>query len=232
MFYYSLFGLNPFPWHVTMYLTRLAGGIGALWLFNLVWPNRRQVNFFMAALFLLYPGFLWWVSGFEFQPYVLSVALQAFSIAFTLEAIVSASVVPRLTWTVAAILSGWAYLALVEYAIGMEVFRLLCVYLFVQRDHPQWKFIPAAVQTLRVSALHLSIPLVFVLWYQFLFDNWRRAQDAGTQLGRLFDSPTTILWRLVDLARSFLNVAIFAWVVPFYQNFYSNRLRDILPGLV
>jgi hypothetical protein len=234
MLYYSLFGLNPFPWHVTMYLTRLASGIGALWLFNLVWPNRRQVNFFMAAFFLLFPGFLWWVSGFEFQPYVLSVALQAFSIAFTLKAIASESVVRRLAWTVAAILSGWAYLALVEYAIGMEVFRLLCVYLYVRRSQnaPEWKFIPTAKQTLRVSALHLSIPVVFVLWYQFLFDNWRRAQDAGTQLGRLFDSPITILWRLIDLVRGFLNVSIFAWVVPFYQNFYSNRLRDILLGLV
>ena len=232
MLYYSLFGLNPFPWHVTMYLTRLAGGIGVLWLFNLIWPNRRRANFFMAALFLLFPGFLWWVSGFEFQPYVLSVALQAFSIAFTLKAIASDSVSRRLSWTVAAILSGWTYLALVEYAIGMEAFRLLCVYLYVQRKTPQWKFIPSVLRTLRISALHLSIPVVFVLWYQFLFDNWRRAQDAGAQLRRLFDSPITMLWRLVDLARSFLNVSIFAWIVPFYQNFYSNRLRDILLGLV
>lgn len=230
--YYAFFGLNPWPWHVTMYLTRLMGGLGVLWLFNLVWPNRRQANFFMAALFLLFPGFLWWVSGFEFQPYVLSVGLQAFSIAFTLKAIASGSVSQRLAWTVAAILSGWTYLALVEYAIGMEFFRLLCVYLYVQRDTRQWKFIPSVLQTLRVSALHLSIPVVFVFWYQFLFDNWRRAQDAGAQLSLLFDSPLTMLWRLVDLARSFLNVSIFAWIVPFYQNFYSNRLRDILLGLV
>ena len=230
--YYSLFGLNPLPWHMTMYLTRLLGSLGALWLFNLVWPGRRQANFFMAALFLLFPGFLWWVSGFEFQPYVLSVGLQAFSIACTLKAIVSNSTSWRLGWTAAAILSGWTYLALVEYAIGMEVFRLLCVYLLVQRETPQWKFIPSVLKTLRVSALHLSIPVVFVLWYQFLFENWRQAQDAGTQLGRLFDSPLTMAWRLVDLARSFLNVTIFAWVVPFYQNFYGNRLREILLGLV
>ena len=230
--YYSLFGLNPLPWHMTMYLTRLLGSLGALWLFNLVWPGRRQANFFMAALFLLFPGFLWWVSGFEFQPYVLSVGLQAFSIACTLKAIVSNSMPWRLGWTAAAILSGWTYLALVEYAIGMEVFRLVCVYLFVQRNTPQWKFIPSILNTLRVSALHLSIPVVFVLWYQFFFDNWRQAQDAGAQLGRLFDSPLTLAWRLVDLARSFLNVAIFAWVVPFYQNFYGNRLREILFGLV
>jgi hypothetical protein len=229
--YYSIFGLNPLPWHMTMYITRLVGGMGVLWLFNLVWPNRRQANFFMAVLFLLFPGFLWWVSGFEFQPYVLSVGLQAFSIVFTLKAIASNSIPHRIGWTVAAILSGWTYLALVEYAIGMEVFRLLCVYLFLQRINPQGEFIPLVLKTLRVSALHLTIPVVFVLWYQFFFDNWRRAQDAGTQLSLLFASPLTMLWRLVDLARSFLNVSIFAWIVPFYQNFYGNRLRDILLGV-
>ncbi len=230
--YYTLFGLNPFPYHVTMYITRLIGGLGALWLFNLIWPNKRQPNFFMALMFLLFPGFLWWVAGFEFQPYVLSVTLQAFSIAFTLKATASENMPRRLGWTIAAILSGWMYLALVEYAIGMEAFRLICVYLYVQRNNPQLNLIPKLSKTLKLSVLHLSIPVVFVLWYQFLFDNWRKAQDAGAQLGRLFDSPITLMWRIIDLTRGFLNVSIFAWVIPFYQNFYGNRLKDILIGLV
>jgi len=231
MLYYTLFGLNPFPYHVTMYITRLIGGLGALWLFNLIWHNKRQSNFFMAVMFLLFPGFLWWVAGFEFQPYVLSVTLQAFSIAFTLKAIASDSVSKRLSWTIAAIFSGWAYLALVEYAIGMEAFRLICVYLYVRRNNPQLRLIPTFSKTLKLSALHLTIPVVFVIWYQFLFDNWRKAQDAGTQLGRLFDSPIILVWRIIDLVRSFLNVSLFAWVVPFYQNFYANRLKDVLTGL-
>ncbi len=230
--YFSIFGLNPSPYHVVMYLTRLAGGIGALWLFNLIWPKQRQTNFFMAVLFLLYPGFLWWVSGFEFQPYVLSVGLQAFSIAFTLKAISSESVSERLGWTIAALLSGWAYLALVEYAIGMEGFRLLCVYLYVRRNKPQHTFVSSVGQTLKTSTLHLLIPVVFLFWYQFLFDNWRTAQDAGTQLTRLFSSPTTMIWRLVEIFRSTLNVSLFAWAVPFYQNFYANRLKDIVLALI
>lgn len=229
--FYSLFGLNPFPYHVTMYLTRLAGGVGVLWLYNLIWQNRRQANFFMAVLFLLFPGFLWWVAGFEFQPYVLSVTIQAFSIAFTLKAIATGSVIHRLGWTIAAILSGWTYLALVEYAIGMEAFRLICVYLYIRRNEAPARFIPTIVKTLKASILHLSIPIVFVFWYQFLFDNWRAAQDAGTQLKFLFTSPANLIWRLIDLVQSFLNVSIFAWVVPFYQNLYSNRLRDILSGV-
>ncbi|MBK9925606.1 MAG: hypothetical protein IPP66_09970 [Anaerolineales bacterium] len=230
--YFSWFGLNPFPYHVVMYLTRLLGGIGALWLFNLIWPKRHRANFFMAVLFVLFPGFLWWVAGFEFQPYVLSVGLQAFSIAFTLKAIASESMPKRLGWTVAALFSGWAYLALVEYAIGMEAFRLICVYLYIRRRNAQSTFIASVLQTLKTSGPHLLVPVVFLVWYQFLFDNWRKAQDAGTQLGALFSSPTTMLWRTIDVVRSFLNVSLFAWIIPFYQNFYGNRLKDIVTGSV
>jgi hypothetical protein len=230
--YYSLFGLNPFPYHIVMYLTRLAGGIGALWLFNLIWPKNRRGNFFMATLFLLFPGFLWWVAGFEFQPYVLSVTLQVFSIAFTLKAVASDFISRRIGWTMAALLSGWAYLALVEYAIGMEAFRLICVYLYVRQKHDGSKFIPTAFKTMQTSAFHLLIPGAFLFWYTFLFDNWRKAQDAGTQFSILFSSPITLIWRLVDIFRGVLNVSITAWVVPFYNNFFGNRLRDILLGLL
>lgn len=229
--YFSLFGLNPFPYHVVMYLTRLLGGFAALWLFNLIWPQNRRVNFHMAALFLLFPGFLWWVAGFEFQPYVLSLGLQAFSIAFTLKAIASDSAPRRLAWTIAALLSGWAYLALVEYAIGMEAFRFICVYLYI-RQKTRSTLLRSFLPTLKVSAPHFLIPIAFLIWYQFLFDNWRQAQDAGTQFSILFSSPVTMIWRLVEIARSFLNVSLFAWVVPFYQNFYGNRLRDIVTGLM
>ena len=230
--YFSLYGLNPFPYHVTMYVTRLLGGIGALWLFNLLWPGKRHANFFMAVLFLLFPGFLWWVAGFEFQPYVLSVGLQAFSVAFTLKAISSDSASKRLGWTIAAIISGLVYLALVEYAIGMEAFRLLCIYLYVRRKDIQGSFFASILRTLKTAMPHLLIPVTFLFWYQFLFDNWRKAQDAGTQLGILISAPTTMLWRGLDLLRSFLNVSLFAWVIPFYQNFYGNRLKDTFIGLV
>ncbi len=230
--YFSLFGLNPFPYHMVMYLTRLMGGIAAVWSFNLIWPKQRQTNFFMAVLFVLFPGFLWWVAGFEFQPYVLSVGLQVVSIACTLKAISSETVSKRLNWTITALLTGWAYLALVEYAIGMEAFRLLCVYLYVRRKRSEATFVSSVGQTLKVSALHLLIPIVFLFWYQFLFDNWRSAQDAGTQFARLLSSPTTMLWRLVDVLRSTLNVSLFAWFVPFYENFYGNRLKETILSIV
>jgi len=51
-------------------------------------------------------------------------------------------------------------------------------------------------------------------------------------LTRLLSSPTTMIWRVIDTFRGFLNVSLFSWVIPFYQNFYANRLKDIVVGLV
>ena len=68
---------------------------------------------------MIFPGFLWWVSGFEFQPYVLSVSLEVIAFALTLQAIKETSLVRRVLWTTGATFLGWIYLALVEYAIVM-----------------------------------------------------------------------------------------------------------------
>src|SRR6266498_1765883 len=162
-FYFSLFGLNPFPYHLTLYLTRLLGGIGALWLFTLLWPKQRFSNLILSILFLIFPGFLWWVSGFEFQPYVLSVSLEVISFALTLKAIKETSVVKRVIWTLSSILLGWVYLALVEYAIGMELFCLLCAYTFLKYQNEGIPFFKIISKTVRSTAVFFDHPIWFLV---------------------------------------------------------------------
>ncbi len=225
---FSLYGIHPLPYHLTLYFLRLLGALGALWLFHLLWPKHRGSNLFMALFFLIFPGFLWWLGAFEFQPYVLSVGLQAFSMVFTLKSIGSDVLWKRLAWLAGAFLFGWGCLALVEYAIGMEAFRILCVYLYVRQRSPQPDLGKLLLKTVRSAAVFLLIPVGFVIWYQFFFENWRKAQEAGAQLSQLFSSPLTGLWWLVRLFESVLNVSLLAWAVPFYENYFAGRLGDIL----
>ena len=229
---FSLFGINPTPYHFLLFVWRLLGGLGAYWLFNMLWPKQRHTNIFLALLVIIYPGFLWWTGAFEFQVYVLSFSLAIFSIAFTLQAVRAPTMGKRVLWTVLAFLTGWIYLALVEFAIGMEIFRLLCVYLFVSHNKSDQNLRQRLAATARASAIFLLIPISFVIWYQFFFENWRSAQDAGTQLAQLLTSPLTGLWAGVRLLQSSLNVLFFAWVTPLHQNFFNNRLRDLVLGMV
>jgi hypothetical protein len=223
---FNTFGTDPQPYLILLYLWRLIGGMGALWLFQILWPRERRATFFMALLYLLYPGFLWWVQGFEYQPMVLSATLQVFSIVFTLKAVQSVTGRAWAVWTLLALITGWSSLAFVEYAIGMEVFRWLCVYLLVSRGLQSRQQIVTAVS--RAASVTLLIPLGFLFWHQFIFENQRKAADLSLQMSALFVSPNTGLWWLTHFFQSLLNVLVFAWVSPFQQQFFTLRLRDTL----
>ncbi|HXQ35140.1 MAG TPA: hypothetical protein VN843_14085 [Anaerolineales bacterium] len=225
-FLFNSFGTIPLSYHFLLYLLRVAGGVGALWLFRILWPRQRSATFFMALLFLIYPGFLWWIQGFEFQPMVLSVDLQIFSILFTLKAIQSQSRFQWILWLSAALICGWAYLSFVEYAIGMEVFRWMCVYLLISRSSKDMP-LQRILQTIRRAAVTLLIPAMFLIWRVFIFENERKAADISLQTGAVLNSPGTLLWWVIHFLQSVLNVSVIAWA-SFNEYFYTLRLKDAL----
>ena len=158
--YYALFSYHALPYGIGAFIWRVIAIIGALWLFQLLWPRDRKVAFGAALLFAVYPGYLWWVSPIEYQPHMASLALEVFSIVFTLKAIQSGRPFVKAVYAVTAILTGWAYIALVDYAIGMEIFKFLCVFLLVRREqNPKavslWK---TGIQTVRTWLLYGNHP--------------------------------------------------------------------------
>ena len=236
-FYAFLFGTRVLFYHLAAWLWRTLGGIGALWLFRLLWPRQRVASFIAAALFLSYPGYLWWVAGIEYQPMIASACLQVFSIAMTLKAIQAPHWQYKLTWMTGGVLTGWGALALVDYAIGMEIFRILAISLLVSRSMHGTNWRGKLRQIFRSSLLPLVIPFVFLVWKVFLFEGDRKATDIRLQLFTFLRSPVDaiLLW-VVHLFQSVLNVAILAWGVPLYQYFYglpqADRLSSLLVALL
>ena len=230
--YYQLFGIQPFPYHMSSFVWRVAGGLAALWLFRQLWARQRLATFMMALLFVLYPGYLRWMEGFENQPRILSSFLEVLSIALTLLAIRTPRTVPKiLAWTT-SILTGWAYIALVDFAFGMEVFRLLCVFLLIKRDQGTLSFMKRSILAIRAWGIAVLIPLGFLFWRFFLFHNERTATDVGLQLGYLFASPfaTGALW-LLRLFQSTFNVTVPAWGASLFQNLFEIPLSETLLGI-
>ena len=231
--YYQLFDVQPLPYHLSSYLWRFLGGLAALYLFNLLWPNQKRAALFMALLFTLFPGYSRWLEGFENQPRMLSSFLEVLSIALTLEAIKSTRTVPKTAAWIGSILAGWAYIALLDFSIGMEFFRLLCVFVLVSRNQLNTSLIKKSLLTLRSWAIAAIIPAGFLFWRLFIFHNERPTTDIGLQLGYLVKSPLqTGLWWLVRLFQSTVNIAVLPWGAPFFQSLFGLTLSTILMGVL
>jgi hypothetical protein len=231
--YYLLFGAHPLPYHIGAYVWRLLGSYSALWLFHLLWPRQRIANFSMALLFVAYPGFLWWPQGIEYQPMIASLCLHTFSIALTLAAIQSTNKAARISLWAGSILTGLSAIALVDYAIGMEAFRILCIFWLTSRTQPYLSFIHKVIQTIRASLISLISPLLFIVWKIFIFTGDRKATDISFQISDLLRAPldTTLLWggRLLTSA---LNVSVVAWWTPLKQYYPFLQQDDLRLGFI
>ena len=231
--YYQLFGVNPAPYHWVALAFRIILVLAAFWLFRLLWPENMEAAFVMSLLFVIYPGYTRWMEGFEDQPKIVSLCLQVFSIAFTLKAIEASKLLSKtILWTL-SILTGLGYILLIDYAIGMEVFRLLCVYIIVNRNQGEQSLRQKGWNAIKAWLPALLIPGIFLFWRLLLFDNQRPATDLGLQLGTILQSPLKGGWTwLLALFRSVINQAVLAWWAPYFQGFFEQNNREIFIGLL
>ena len=231
--YYQLFDIQPIFYHLSSFIWRVLGGFAALYLFNLLWPGKKRVALFMALAFMLFPGYSRWLEGFENQPRIISSFLEVISIALTLQAINTKRMAPKIVAWIGSILTGWAYIAFVDFAIGMEFFRLLCVFIVISHAIPKKSILQKSVQTLRAWAVAALIPVLFLIWRLFIFHNQRPTTDVGLQLSYLIKSPlhTGLTW-LIHLFQSSINIALLAWAMPTSQTLFNYGVSEIIWGFI
>lgn len=226
------FGLNPLPYHLSAFFFRFLSGIGALWLSWQLWPSQRFRSLAIAALFLVYPGFLSQTNPIDYQAQILSLALGIFSIAFTLAAIRASKLSTKLVFTILAILLGWLCLGLVEYFAGFEVLRLAVIasYFMQQEKYRLWGWLRL---TITASLPFLLAPAGFLGWRIFLFESERRATDLSVQLADLLSQPViTISYWLITLAEDFISVIFMAWTNPFLRLGFEMGIGDTARGVL
>lgn len=232
-FIFSLFKTNPLPYQIFAYVWRLISGMLYFWLLNLVWPKHEKTNLWIAILFLLYPGYLWWVSGVEYQPYILTQLLQVFSFITMLLFLKTQNLFKKAILLLCSAVAGWIGLMFVDYTIGMELFRVVIVFLFVSHALPASQLRFRIKKTLTSWLPFLIIPAGFMVWRTFFFNNIRPETSIGFQMGQFFSAPLQVgLSWLQNIIKSFINVNFFGWVKPFYDNFINIGLVEVLIALV
>ncbi|MCS6994420.1 MAG: hypothetical protein NZP74_11375 [Anaerolineales bacterium] len=227
--YFFLFQEHPFPYHLTNFIWRILTALSLYWLCNQIWPEHKKIGWLVALLFVIYPGYLWWVSGLEYQPMMVSLFLGIVSIIFSLKFIIELNRNYQITFFLLAGTSTLISLLLVEYAIGMEIFRLGCVLIFARRQSIFWQH-----QKFKIKFAALTIPaLIFLVWRFLIFENQRPATDFQMQISSFFENPLPVFatW-LTNWIQSVLNVSILSWFVPFNNHFLNLTKVEQAKGFV
>ncbi|MFZ5858982.1 MAG: hypothetical protein ACOYZ6_19315 [Chloroflexota bacterium] len=198
-------------------------------------------NLLITLLFLLYPGFLSQPNPIDYQSQIVSLFAAMTSLALTVAALKTPKVALKITYIGLSFLLSWIYLGLIEYYLGLEVLRLLCVFLVVRRQGHTYRgtqekrsLIPNSQLLIRTFLSWLPSllgPLTFLIWRLFFFTSERNATDVGLQFGALFASPLqTGFWWLARFVQDTINVVFLAWGVPLYHLGFNLRLSETWIG--
>ncbi len=225
---YMLFHGVPFYYALSAYVFRALGALSMLWLLRLLWPENKKETFLAALFFLIYPGFLSQPTPIDFQTHLVGIWMAFLSIGLSVKSIFTPNRLQRFLLWGGAVLSGWFYLAQMEYYIRFEIIRVLLFIMIFRRKNIGWK--QNVLSTFKSWLPYAVIPVLFLIWRLFLFEGTRKVTDVGLQLGKLTETPihTSLAW-IISLIQDIVNVTLLAWSVPLAQLAFD---LDLLSSLI
>jgi hypothetical protein len=229
---YPLLGENPFHWHLYALALRLLMVFSLFWVLRMLWPERKLMTTTATLFYAIYPGFLQQTQALTFQVSLTVMLLATVSIGLMVYAARQKSLPIIIILYAASLALMCTYQLLVEYAIGLEVLRLLLLYVALQNREglPRKK---ALLRLLIWWAPFVIISGLFVFWRFFIFNSSRPTTDADRLLLAYAGDKVGMLLRLVlETGRDFIESAFMAWVVPLYRNWYYPGYQQLLGGLL
>lgn len=220
-------GYNAFLWQLFSFLVRLAGGFVFYLLLEAIFPKlqNKWPILFATMLFLVYPGFLIQPSAVTHIPHLLALlfALLSFFLVILTLKIKSSGYQDWLLVIILTILAGlltYAYLAILEYFIGMV--GVLIVLLIVAI--PNWGDKRDRIKNVKLVLSRAFFPLiaaiVFLYWRFWIFVPKRAAVQNELIFNSFSNQPFAHLGQLLkDLVTSTFQTLISAYFIPFFNLF-------------
>lgn len=187
-----LLGSTPLVWQVAALLLRWASGLALYWLVRLVWPQRKLLAAWAAALFVVYPGFSQQFIAFLYSHFYLVLIAYLLSLALMILALRR----PRWFWplTAGSLLLSVLNLFSMEYFFLLDLLRPLLIWIVLSERRA------TRSQQLRQVLIHwlpyLGVFAAAVFWRTFLFGFQTYQPSLMTQMKA---QPLQTLFELVPL---------------------------------
>ncbi len=229
---FSLFGSQILPYQLFALGIRWLGAAGLLWTLSLVWKNHRKEIFLMSLLFMIYPGYLQQPNAFDYISHQLAIALMIFSIGLSVKYLQTNLKTLKLVYFSFSVLFSLITFFLMDYYLGMEVYRWLILgYLQIKENPGKIKGYYGKI-FLKIFPFTLPV-LIFLFWRIFLFQGSRYTTDLGRIGSGILGSPLLSLFNI--LRRWFVDVGdifVSIWTEPAYQTLSDLRGYDLVYGVV
>lgn len=225
-FNYFILGLkdNVFLWHIYMLLIKLLGGYALFFTLLKLWPKKIATITIITLLFLLYPGFLQQTLPLGYNVHITGLTVWVLSLLFTTLAVKSKSKMKTFFYTFIAIILQILTFLNLEFFIGMEVLRFLIIfYILNAKSFKTWT--PYILST-----------FVFIFWRIFIFKSSRPETDINIVTQTYYSNPIWLLQIPIEMAHSFLQTLVGAFILPLAINFIRLPLTysviAILVGII
>ena len=182
---FRVFKTNNLAYHIYNLCCRILGAVFLALTLLIVWPRTPKMAGLAGVLAVAFPGFLQQVDGIAYVPHQTAMLCFLFSLWLTALACEPNVKRMRAVLTFISMLFSFASMMLMEYYIGMEIYRFALIYLLNREQAQNGK--PKAFFKCILYYLPYLIPaLGFVAWRAFFFNAERAGADVMEDLIRPF----------------------------------------------
>ena len=198
-------GEDPLRWQIYNLVIRWLGGVTLWWALRQIWPDRDEVAFWVAGLYLVYPGFGQQFVAVNSSRHLFALIPFFSSFGLMAKAVRKKAFFGWYTWLAVAL--SLVTMFTTEYFYGLELIRVGFLWVILETKRK------SKLQKMKIviqSWLPYLIPVVAVFIWRYTI-----SQEINYQIGlvdRLQASPWQTYLKISTTAlRDFFEVTLHAW---------------------
>lgn len=230
---HKLLGDKLICWHLFAFISRICVTILLYWLAKLILPEKEIPSILIAALAIIYPGYLEQPFANTSLSLFIAFGFCVFSILMSLQAYLDDRKHIKIVKTVLAVISGFIYVFIFEYLIGMELLRIFLFY-FLQNQTKRGEIKTKKFWSLILQSIpYMFTMLVFMIWRFFIFKSARSTTDVNRVLNLYLTKPfDMVLGVISEFITGIYNAVIQAWTIPIYTLNQQLTVKEFITTLV
>ncbi len=231
-FFYA-FKTNNTAYLIYNLVCRILGAVFLALSLLIVWPRTPKMAGFAGLLAVLFPGFLQQIDGIAYVPHQTAMFCFLFSLWLTVLAYEPGVKRMRYVLTFLAMVFSFCSMLLMEYYVGMEIFRFGMIYMLNREQAGDGKL--KAFGKCLLLYLPFLIPVAgFVIWRVFFFNAERAGADLMTAVIQPFrEHPVHEAGQLlVRIAKSVWKLFAGVWVIPAYNLINGLDMKSFVRAII